>query len=136
MNTRLVNTAAGVLAAAMQQGKALPANLAIALDSAQLLQSPETAAETARLRGELAKALEQTAAARVHVTELEENLRAVNAGWSVSRARVAELEQQLAVKDRPADEDPICYALTPKADAITRRIAPTQALHAEAGESA
>lgn len=33
------------------------------------------------------------------------------------RARVAELEQQLAAKDRPADEDPIAYALTDKATA-------------------
>ncbi|MFJ3173757.1 hypothetical protein ACIPJK_23660 [Streptomyces roseus] len=50
MNTRLVNTAADVLHAAMEQGRVTPAGLAYALESAQLLQSPETAAELARLR--------------------------------------------------------------------------------------
>jgi len=50
MNTRMVNTAADVISRAMQKGRTLPAALAVALDSAQLLQSPETAAETERLR--------------------------------------------------------------------------------------
>lgn len=31
-----------------------------------------------------------------HVAELQENLRAVNAGWSVARARIAELEKAVA----------------------------------------
>ncbi|MFH9977905.1 hypothetical protein ACH4ND_01330 [Streptomyces sp. NPDC017179] len=129
MNTRAVNAAAGVIAAAMQQGKTIPASLAIALDSARLLNSPETAAEFERLRG-----------------------------------RVAKLEELLVAKDRPVDEDPIAYALTPaaenlrakddvmpqvrtlrwllaeqrqdadaEADGITRQIAPTQALRQEMG---
>ncbi|MFJ1650045.1 hypothetical protein ACIOC2_01255 [Streptomyces sp. NPDC088337] len=55
MNTKLVNAAAVVLAAAMEQGKTIPATLAIALDSAQLLQSPETAAELEQLRGRAAE---------------------------------------------------------------------------------
>ncbi|MEU6758023.1 hypothetical protein [Streptomyces sp. NPDC046685] len=50
MNTHRVNAAAGVLHAAMEQGKTLPQTLAYALESAQLLQSPETAAELSRLR--------------------------------------------------------------------------------------
>src|SRR5690606_26688837 len=52
-----------------------PTGLAIDLDSARLLNSPEHAAR---------------------VAELEENLRAVNAGWEAARARVAELEARLA----------------------------------------
>jgi hypothetical protein len=50
MNTRLVATAADVIARAMHQGRTLPAALAVALESAQLLQSPETADELKRLR--------------------------------------------------------------------------------------
>ncbi|MFI0233088.1 hypothetical protein [Streptomyces sp. NPDC017086] len=55
MNTRLVNTAADVIARAMQRGRTLPAALAVALESAQLLQSPETAAELDRLRARIAE---------------------------------------------------------------------------------
>ena len=76
MKTRAVNAAARVLAAAMEQGRQTPAGLAIALDSAGLLNSPEHAAEFERLRSALAGG-------------------------------------------RSADEDPIRYALTDKADAVT-----------------
>ncbi|MFF7901221.1 hypothetical protein ACFZCV_20850 [Streptomyces sp. NPDC007920] len=55
MNTKLVNAAAMVLAAAMEQGKTIPATLAIALDSACLLNSPETAAEHEELRARVAE---------------------------------------------------------------------------------
>ncbi|MFD4572054.1 hypothetical protein ACFWNK_02015 [Streptomyces sp. NPDC058417] len=44
MNTRLVNSAAGVINAAMAQGRTA-AGIALALESAGLLMSPETAAE-------------------------------------------------------------------------------------------
>lgn len=44
MNTHRVNAAAGVIHAAMQQGRTLPAALAVALECAQLLQSPAPAA--------------------------------------------------------------------------------------------
>jgi hypothetical protein len=76
MHTRAINSAAGVLLAAMKQGRQTPAGLAIALDAACLLNSPEHAAEDLALRD-----------------------------------RVAEYE-------RPADEDPIAYALTPAADQL------------------
>jgi hypothetical protein len=76
MNTRAINAAAGVINAAMQQGKQLPASLAIALDSAGLLNSPEHAAEFERLRS-------------------------------------------ASADGRSADEDPIRYALTDKADGVT-----------------
>ncbi|MFJ8555274.1 hypothetical protein [Streptomyces sp. NPDC093676] len=58
MKTRNVNAAAGVLNAAMQQGKQTPTGLAVALDSACLLNSPETAVELQRLRARVAE-LEQ-----------------------------------------------------------------------------
>ena len=93
MATRAVNAAARVLLAAIEQGRCTPTGLALALDSACLLNSPETARELARLR-----------------------------------ARFAELE-------RPVDEDPIAFTLTPEAeqavDGLTRLLAPTQALQAE-----
>lgn len=42
VNTKAVNAAAGVIRAAVEQGRT-PAGVALALDSAQLLQTPETA---------------------------------------------------------------------------------------------
>ncbi|MFF8997083.1 hypothetical protein ACF1GW_30885 [Streptomyces achromogenes] len=54
MNTMLVNTAADVIARAMDRGWTVPAALAVALESAQLLQSPEMAAELERLRSRVA----------------------------------------------------------------------------------
>lgn len=53
MNTRLVNTAADVINAALMQNRTA-AGIALALESAQLLQSPETAKELERLRSEVA----------------------------------------------------------------------------------
>lgn len=50
MNARLVNTAAGVVQAAMEQGRQTATGIAVALDSAQLLMTPEVAAELERLR--------------------------------------------------------------------------------------
>lgn len=49
MNTKLVNSAAGVINAALTQNRT-PASIAIALDSAQLLITPETTAELAAFR--------------------------------------------------------------------------------------
>ena len=54
-STRAINAAAGVIHAAMQQGKTLPANLALALDAACLLNSPEFAAEMESLRKRVAE---------------------------------------------------------------------------------
>lgn len=81
MIARNVNAAAGVIAAAMEQGKQLPASLAIALDAAGLLNSPEHAAEFERMRSLLANS-------------------------------------------RSADEDPIAYALTEKAEAVEDDVRP------------
>lgn len=53
MNTNLVNSAAGVINAALTRCQTA-AGIALALESAQLLMTPETAAELARLRAEVA----------------------------------------------------------------------------------
>lgn len=55
MIARSVNAAAGVISAAMEQGRKTPAGLAVALDSAGLLNSPEHAAEVAQMRARLAE---------------------------------------------------------------------------------
>lgn len=81
MNARAINSAAVVIQAAQTQGR-LAAGIALALDAAGLLNSPEHAAEVAALR-----------------------------------TRVAELDAERA-EGHPVDEDPITYALTPKADAV------------------
>lgn len=54
MNTKRVNAAAGVIARAMENGRRVPAGMAMALESAQMLMSPEVAAELARLRAQVA----------------------------------------------------------------------------------
>lgn len=54
-STRAINAAAGVIHAAMQQGKTLPASIAYVLDSACLLNSPEAAAELVALRARVAE---------------------------------------------------------------------------------
>lgn len=80
MNTALIKTASGVIHAAQQQGRTLPVTLAIALDAACLLQSPETVAETAALK---AKRDELEELADTEAREIAD-----------LRNRVAELEAQ------------------------------------------
>ncbi|MFD7978850.1 hypothetical protein [Streptomyces sp. NPDC059071] len=58
MNTKRVNAAADVICRAMKQGKALPVGWAAALESACLLQSPESAAEQVELRETLERRTE------------------------------------------------------------------------------
>ncbi|MCI3271437.1 hypothetical protein [Streptomyces cylindrosporus] len=155
----------------------LASQAAFALESAQLLQSPETAAEHAQLLARLTDAdrapsgpkstpetrLEQYAdrpqrgfncgteqalyeiaiglrsvlydtrlrrddarAGREDAEQEAERLRAslreacdqiaaLESDLGGATARVAELEQQLSVRDRPVDEDPIAFALTNRA---------------------
>lgn len=179
MQTRAVNAAAGVLLGAMENGRRTPTGLAIALDAACLLNSPEHAARVAELEAErhttneaLSDAAEQLRVDRDRIAELEaereklvrwhgEDGKTINrlvarverrqaelvafrndalsmrgalapadgdrkvpfplgetlapaVDWLV--ARVAELEARLAEYERPADEDPIAYALTGKAE--------------------
>lgn len=54
MNTNLVNRAAGVVLAALEQDRTA-AGIALALESAQMLMTPETAAELAKLRARVAE---------------------------------------------------------------------------------
>jgi hypothetical protein len=85
VNTKRVNSAAGVILAAITQNRTA-AGIALALESAGLLMSPEIAAELETLR-----------------------------------AKVAEYE-------RPADDSPIAYALTDKADDVTPQVQTLRAL--------
>ncbi|MFE7272997.1 hypothetical protein [Streptomyces sp. NPDC057623] len=117
MNTKLVNHAADVICRAMETGRHTPASWAMALESAQLLQSPEKAAELIALRNDalnMRGALSPNGFPRRVPMPLGKELAPV-VEWLLNR--VDELEQQLAAKDRPADEDPIAYALTDKASA-------------------
>jgi hypothetical protein len=52
VNTKLVNSAAGVVMAALQQNRTA-AGIALALESAQMLMTPETAAELERLASQV-----------------------------------------------------------------------------------
>jgi hypothetical protein len=53
LNARSVNSAAGVVQAAMEQGRRTATGIALALESAQLLMSPENAAELERLASQV-----------------------------------------------------------------------------------
>jgi hypothetical protein len=71
MTTRAVNAAAGVILAAMQQDRRTPTGLAIALDSACLLNSPEHAAEVVELRAENTELKEQRERRRIRLIALQ-----------------------------------------------------------------
>lgn len=150
-----------VIDAAWLHGDAydLSSQAAFALESAQLLQSPETAAELERLRkyAENRQSREEELLAVMGQYDLATSPDAWDLGMTVIahlegphrpsapeelepglrrlieqlRSRVAELEARLAEDTRPADEDPIAFALTAEADGITQRIAPIQALQAD-----
>ncbi|MFI2426562.1 hypothetical protein ACH5A7_21110 [Streptomyces sp. NPDC018955] len=105
MNTKSVSSAAGVILAALQQNR-VPAGIALALDAAGLLMTPETAQELAELRA--------------RVAELERRI---------------EAEECRCPEPAPLCEGCRCRchssedtAPATEADGITRRIAPTQAL--------
>jgi hypothetical protein len=86
LNARSINSAAGVVQAAWEQGRQTAAGIAVALDAAGLLMSPETAAELVRLRAERHSTNES-------VSQADEALRR-------QRDRIAELEtgQQVAFR--------------------------------------
>ncbi|MFD5220275.1 hypothetical protein ACFWMH_21825 [Streptomyces tendae] len=99
MRTQLVTTAADVISRAMQQGRTLPAALAVALDSAQLLQSPDTAAEFEKLlrwHDEDGKAIDAATRLRedlrARILELEADREASDREYEAATARIAELE--------------------------------------------
>ncbi|MFF9123213.1 hypothetical protein ACF09J_07925 [Streptomyces sp. NPDC014889] len=135
MNAKLVNAAAGVIAAAMEQGKTTPASLATSLDSACLLQPPETAAELEQLRGRVAELEAQSEA-------LAERLRA---GQRWQRGRTPELVSENFVSQSelrsifdipltaPWDEDPCHPCGCPKR--FDRHAAGCPTAVAEAGDA-
>ncbi|MET9100000.1 hypothetical protein [Streptomyces antibioticus] len=84
----LLNHAADVIARAQANGQQTPAELAYALESAQLLQSPETAKQLAK-HDELRRQYAEAAATVADlVVERGERLKVENA----LRDRIAELE--------------------------------------------
>lgn len=91
MNTQRVNTAAGVILAALQQNRTA-AGIALALESAGLLMSPEAAADIAAVSTDAVALLDQAVAELKR--EHEENARL--------RARVAELEAERRQWERTA----------------------------------
>lgn len=103
MNTKLVETAADLMHRAMLRGTETAAGLAIVLESAQLLQSPETAAETELLRARVAELEAERHSTNEALSDAAEALRE-------QRDRIAELE---AAQSR---------------DALTRTYAPVAAL--------
>ncbi|WP_369778877.1 hypothetical protein [Streptomyces sp. R33] len=108
MNVHRVNAAAGVIHAAMEKGKILPANAAYALEAAGLLQSPESAAELAQLR-------EQAASLRQEIYDIRLRRDDARAGREDAereadrlRKRVAELEGATAFEvPRPGNAFPL-----------------------------
>jgi len=110
MTAPQVFRAADVIARAMRNHSSNPMVLAEALESAQLLQSPETAAEREQLRNDI------TGACLARWEEEQENARLRLAWKSAQRGR-RQLRARLAEYERPADEDPIRYTLTEQAQA-------------------
>jgi hypothetical protein len=82
MNPMRVAAAADVIRAAMDEGRVTAAAFAIALDKAQLLQSPEMRAEIQILRGER--------------EALGESLREATADLAEAQAQIAEMEERQA----------------------------------------
>lgn len=134
MNVELVKAATAVITRAQRQGMVTPAGFAIALDVAQLLQSPGIAAQ---VRSELvdgaagmAKAVAELRRLRDRVAELEAELR-IGTPWKCpacgkeNRRDVCEIcesdrpesDEDPIVREVPVDETPIAYELTDKAAA-------------------
>lgn len=133
MNTRALNALAGVICAAQKQGRVTPMGIAQAVAAAQMLQSPEAAAELVALRAEVKKLhgeLDSAAGDCVRLSEDLDEAREAVAGLSRDlrdaqhwegvadrlRAEVEKLRAQVA-EGRPVDADPIRYTLTTPAEA-------------------
>ncbi|WP_225811264.1 hypothetical protein [Streptomyces spinosus] len=101
MNTRSVNSAAGVILAAMQQNRT-PAGIALALEAAGLLMSPEAAKDMASVSTDAVSVAERAV----------EELRREHEESARLRSRLAELEAELAkyVGIEPTVADELAYA--------------------------
>lgn len=132
MNTGAVNSAAGVILAALTQNRTAT-GIALALDSAQMLMTPETAAETEQLRARVAE-LEAAHADAVDVSEtlsraLHDEMLAGSALYAALTMPTTEQERQAALDRFTAVAQRTGQKHAPsEADGITRQTAPTQAL--------
>ncbi|MGW2692418.1 hypothetical protein ACWC3Y_11210 [Streptomyces sp. NPDC001296] len=157
VNTKRVNAAAELIRRSMGNGRQTPAGWAMDLESAQLLQSPETAAELEQLRAQVAEllaerhttnealddAVKALRADRDRIAELEAEKKRVAAhAEHLATCLVARSEELMAAEDpcrpcgcpkrfdRHADGCPTLAA--EPADGITRRNVPLQALREDA----
>jgi hypothetical protein len=129
VNTKRVNAAADVIARARKNGKQTPAGWAVALESAQMLMSPEIAAELESLRNRVAELEAERHVTNEALSDAAERLRA-------DRDRIAELERRVAAEEcRCPEPAPLCGGCRCRChkpgespDALTRMFAPTQAL--------
>jgi hypothetical protein len=80
VNAKRVNAVANVICRSMENGRKTPAGWAMDLESAQLLQSPETAAEMKQLRDDI------TGACLARWEEEQENAR-LRLAWQSARRR-------------------------------------------------
>jgi hypothetical protein len=96
IDSKLIDAAAGVLKAAMAQGNREAYSLAFALDSACMLQSPESAAEARQLRDDI------TGACLARYEEEQENAR-LRLAWKSARERAEAYGQ--AIQRHVADRD-------------------------------
>lgn len=111
---RAVNAAADVIHRAQVNGTQTATGLAIALESAQLLQSPETADELERLRARVAELEAERHSTNEALSDAAEALRA-------NRDRIAELEAA-RTGSRPGGHS------RPEADDVTPQVQKLRAL--------
>jgi hypothetical protein len=152
MNARSVAAAAGVVQAAWERGRQTAAGVAMAIDSAGMLNSPETAAELVRLREERHSTNESVSLASERMRADRDRIDGLESTNTALRARLAEVEGQRAAlaerlragqtwrQDRLISEDLVSQPelrsifgipLAAPLDGITRQIAPVQALREE-----
>ncbi|MFJ1697633.1 hypothetical protein ACIOHC_21375 [Streptomyces sp. NPDC088252] len=91
MNAKRVNAAAGVIHAA-QKTRQTAAGVAMCLEAAGLLQSPESAAEQLALLAEVDGLRARVAELETDLAAKAQDTEAAMKGWGRARDRVAELE--------------------------------------------
>jgi hypothetical protein len=129
VNTQRVNGAAGVILAALTQNRT-PAGIALALESAGLLMTPETAADMASVSADAVRVAEESVAELKREHEANARLRGQLAGLESLR-----LPEKLKVDSIHREyRNGYVHALADMRDvlempdALTRTFAPTQAL--------
>jgi hypothetical protein len=94
VNTKLVNSAAGVINAALGQDRTA-AGIALALESARLLMSPETAAEHERVAKLLVARTEDLLAAEARISALESERHSTNESLDDAVRALRERDEQV-----------------------------------------